>query len=117
MPIASACALHMPIASACALHMPIASACALHMPIQPLHVPIAYSLSISSLFTCVCFYIASSEGEFEDTVYDGTTDFTITIMDSMDVFTCDIGTFTIWDREASAALASVTFNTDYLFVS
>ena len=40
----------------------------------------------------------------------------ITIPDNMDVFTCDIGTFTIWCRRFTQWFTRLDFNTD-LFVS
>ena len=43
-------------------------------------------------------------------------EYMISIPDDMDVFTCDIGTFTIWCRDFTQWFTRLEFNTD-LFVS
>ena len=43
-------------------------------------------------------------------------DFVITIPDDLDVFTCDVGTFTFWCREFKVFFATIQFNLE-IFVS
>ena len=58
---------------------------------------------------------------FREGAFDVGTEFTdelfeLRIPDDMDVYTCDIGTFTIWCRRFTQFFTTLRFNTD-LFVS
>lgn len=64
------------------------------------------------------YYHHCREGRFDSTVYNGLPedDFVITIPDNMDVFACDVGTFTIWCRDFDVFFTEIEVDGE-LFVS